>query len=107
APHGAAESRALAKRRTGSTSAPVASPAAARKRRRSASARPARRLSATLSLRRAVDGLADAVVRTATTQVAVHGRVDFLIARRGLARKQRHRLHDLARLAIAALRHIL
>src|SRR6266571_5120630 len=57
------------------------------------------------SLRRAMDGGPDALIRAAAADVG-HRRVDVGVARvRGL-REQRGRGHDLARLAIAALRYV-
>src|SRR5262249_23042091 len=47
----------------------------------------------------------DALIAAASTDVAVHGLVDLLVGRRRRLRQQRGRLHDLAGLAIAALRH--
>jgi hypothetical protein len=49
------------------------------------------------------DGVADAHVSHAAAQVAGHDRIDVLIAWRGKVVDERHRLHDLARLAVAAL----
>src|SRR6266571_2822539 len=57
------------------------------------------------SLRRAMDGGPDALIRAAAADVG-HRRVDVGVRRvRGL-REQRGRGHDLARLAIAALRYV-
>src|SRR6267378_4088293 len=53
-----------------------------------------------------LDSLADPDVRTAATDVPRHGGVDIAIARVGLGGEQRRRGHDLAGLAIAALRHL-
>src|SRR5579863_760249 len=47
----------------------------------------------------------DALVATAAADVAVHGIIDLLVGRRRGLRQQSRRLHDLAGLAIAALRH--
>src|SRR6267142_701905 len=55
-------------------------------------------------LGRVLDSLADAHIRTAATDVSGHGGVDVAIARVGVGREQGRRGHDLARLAIAALR---
>src|SRR5256886_13729488 len=57
-------------------------------------------------LRGAVDGGADPLVRAAAADVRHRG-VDVGIARSGVLREQRGGGHDLARLAVAALRHIL
>src|SRR5256886_11221560 len=57
-------------------------------------------------LRGAVDGGADPLVRAAAADVRHRG-VDLGIARIGGLREQRGGRHDLARLAVAALRHIL
>src|SRR6185436_17452624 len=53
-----------------------------------------------------MDGLPDADIGAAATDVAVHGRVDVRIGRLADARKQAHRRHDLPRLAVAALNDI-
>src|SRR5512146_1773997 len=58
------------------------------------------------SLRGAVDGRADARVGAAAADVAGHRLVDVGVARVRLGLEQRHRAHDLARLAVAALRHV-
>jgi hypothetical protein len=55
---------------------------------------------------RFVDGLADAEVGAAATNVAVHGRVYILIRRRGNFRKKRGSRHHLPGLAIAALWYV-
>src|ERR1700722_15355576 len=47
----------------------------------------------------------DALIATAAADVAVHGVVDLLVGRRRSFRQQGGRLHDLAGLAVAALRH--
>src|SRR5256885_15592071 len=55
---------------------------------------------------RILDRGADLVVRPAAADIAGHRLVDVLVAR-GLVRgEQRHRAHDLAALAVAALRHV-
>src|SRR6267378_1642146 len=53
---------------------------------------------------RVLDSLADAHIRTAATDVSGHGGVDIAIGRVGVGREQGRRGHDLAGLAIAALR---
>src|SRR5208282_6371904 len=56
-------------------------------------------------LRGGANGRVDALVATAPADVAVHGVINLLVGRsRGLCQK-RGRLHDLAGLAITALRH--
>src|SRR5467141_2168293 len=52
------------------------------------------------------DSLADSEIRTAATDVPRHRGVDIAVARVGLGGEQRRRGHDLARLAVAALRHL-
>src|SRR5882672_1181740 len=59
-----------------------------------------------LAARRVLDPLAYSHIRTAATDVPGHGVVDIAIGRVGLGGKQRRCGHDLARLAIAALRHL-
>src|ERR1041385_1818877 len=70
-----------------------------------------RRLTFTISmshlLRRAMDRSSDALVRPAATEIAVHGLVDVAVARFLLLHQQPGRGHDLAGLAVAALRHVL
>src|SRR5436853_4923753 len=58
-------------------------------------------------LRRALDGGDDAVVRSATADVAVHVAHDLVARRILVAGEELRRLHDLPRLAVAALRHLL
>src|SRR5215471_1108399 len=53
-----------------------------------------------------LDGGGDALVAAATTDVAAHRAVDLFLRRIPAGRKQRGGLHDLAGLAIPALRHI-
>src|SRR5712675_831817 len=53
-----------------------------------------------------LDGRTDTRIGTATADVARHGIVDIRIARPGLRGEQRACRHDLARLAVPALRHI-
>src|SRR5213083_80521 len=53
-----------------------------------------------------LDSLADSHIGTAATDVPRHCGVDVAIARVGLGGEQRRRGHDLAGLAIAALRHL-
>src|SRR5262245_63479651 len=55
----------------------------------------------------ALDGGDDAVVGAAPADVAVHVRDDVGAARLGIGLQKLGRLHDLARLAVAALRHLL
>src|SRR6185369_3238209 len=50
---------------------------------------------------------ADAAISAATAQVAAHGAVDIGIGRLRLFLQQSHGGHDLSRLAVAALRHLL
>src|SRR6266581_1183523 len=57
-------------------------------------------------LGRVLDSLADAHISAAATDVPRHGGVDVAIGRVGLGGEQRRRGHDLAGLAIAALRHL-
>src|ERR1700751_5547472 len=58
-------------------------------------------------LRGAVDRLADAEVGSATAKIAGHGVVDVCVCRFGVSREERGGGHDLARLAVSALRHLL
>src|SRR5713101_1497265 len=58
------------------------------------------------SVRRVLDSLADSDIRTAATYVTRHGCVDIAVGRLGIGGEQRRRGHDLAGLAIAALRHL-
>src|SRR5207247_6197037 len=53
-----------------------------------------------------LDSLADSHIRTAAADVPRHRGVDVAIGRVGLGGEQRRRGHDLAGLAIAALRHL-
>ena len=53
-----------------------------------------------------LDGLPDALIRAAAADVALHGGVDLRVGRLGFRLQQGGRLHDLARLAVAALRHV-
>src|SRR6266853_1838970 len=57
-------------------------------------------------LGRVLDSLADSHISAAATDVPRHGSVDIAIGRLGVGREQRRRGHDLAGLAIAALRHL-
>src|SRR3989475_3251189 len=57
-------------------------------------------------LGRVLDSLADSHISAAAADVPRHGGVDIAIARVGLGGEQRRRGHDLAGLAIAALRHL-
>src|SRR5437879_2803224 len=57
-------------------------------------------------LRRAMDGGADALVGAAAADVRHRG-VDIGVARAAVLGEQRYRGHDLAGLAVAALRHVL
>ena len=50
--------------------------------------------------------LTDAQICPAATEIAVHRCIDLGIARIRILRQQRRRRHDLARLTVAALRHI-
>src|SRR5258706_886380 len=58
-----------------------------------------------LSARRALDSFADSHIGTAAADVPRHGGVNIAVGRVGLRGEQRRRGHDLARLAVAALRH--
>src|SRR2546425_6262069 len=58
------------------------------------------------TMRRALDSLVDSHISTAATDVPRHRGVDIAICRVGVGREQRRRGHDLAGLAIAALRHL-
>src|SRR5258706_3269595 len=58
-----------------------------------------------LVVRRALDPLADSQISAASTNVPRHGGVDIAIGRVGLGGEQRGCGHDLARLAINALRY--
>src|SRR5438876_6573092 len=53
-----------------------------------------------------LDSLADPDIRAAAADVPRHGGVDIAVGRVGVGREQRRRGHDLAGLAIAALRHL-
>src|SRR6266853_2436780 len=55
---------------------------------------------------RVLDSLADSDIRTAATDVPRHGGVDIAVGRLGIGGEQRRRGHDLAGLAIAALRYL-
>src|SRR6266853_4888952 len=57
-------------------------------------------------LGRVLDSLADSHISTAATDVPRHGGVDVAIGRVGVGREQRRGGHDLAGLAIAALRDL-
>src|SRR3989441_3249913 len=57
------------------------------------------------SLRGAMDGCPDALVRAAATDVG-HRRVDIGVRGMRILREQRRGSHDLPRLAVAALRHV-
>src|SRR6266571_2080650 len=59
-----------------------------------------------LAVRRVLDSLADSHISTAAADVPGHGGVDIAVGRVGLGREQGRRGHDLAGLAIAALRHL-
>src|SRR5919205_3712369 len=58
------------------------------------------------SLGSLLDGGADALIGSATADIACHGVVDVVVRRVRRLLQERRRLHDLAGLAIAALRHI-
>src|SRR6267143_36770 len=58
------------------------------------------------TMRRVLDSLADSHISTAAADVPRHRGVDIAIGRVGFGREQRRRGHDLAGLAIAALRHL-
>ena len=53
-----------------------------------------------------MDCSANVVISAATTDVAGHGRVDVRVAGLRILGQQRGRTHDLARLAVTALRHV-
>src|SRR5262245_49710459 len=55
---------------------------------------------------RLFDRRTDARIRAAAADVAGHGTVDVRIARLGIGGEQRACRHDLARLAVPALRHV-
>src|SRR2546427_12523451 len=57
-----------------------------------------------LAVRRVLDSLADSHISTAAADVPRHRGVDVAVGRVGVGREQRRRGHDLAGLAIAALR---
>src|SRR5262249_6703414 len=56
--------------------------------------------------RGALDSCTDARIGTAAADVARHGTVDVLVAGLRLRGEKRARRHDLARLAVPALRHV-
>src|SRR3989442_13531556 len=58
------------------------------------------------TMRRVLDSLADSHISTAAADVPRHRGVDVAIGRVGVGCEQRRRGHDLAGLAIAALRHL-
>ncbi len=73
-----------------------------------AEARPAGLLRTRLQTpRRAMDGFANPLVRSAPANVARHRRVDLSIGRARRPGQKRRRRHELSRLAVAALRHLL
>src|SRR6266705_1535370 len=55
---------------------------------------------------RVLDSLADSHISAAAADVPRHGGVDIAVGRVGVGREQRRRGHDLAGLAITALRHL-
>src|SRR6185437_2120794 len=57
--------------------------------------------------RRALNGAADPLVGATAANVAVHRRVDLLASGPWVRREQGRRLHDLSRLAVSTLRHLL
>src|SRR6266436_3078439 len=59
-----------------------------------------------LAVRRVLDSRADSHIGAAPADVPRHGGVDVAIGRVGVGREQRSRGHDLAGLAIAALRDL-
>src|SRR5437879_6758057 len=63
-------------------------------------------LAARRTMRRVLDSLADSHISTAAADVPRHGGVDVAVGRVGFGGEQRRRGHDLAGLAIAALRHL-
>src|SRR5271155_4199057 len=58
------------------------------------------------NVRGALDSFADSRIRAAATDVSGHGGVDVAVGWIGVGGEQGRRRHDLARLAIAALRHL-
>jgi hypothetical protein len=54
-----------------------------------------------------MDRLADPLVRAAAADISLHGNIDIGIAGFGIAPEQGDSAHDLSRLAVAALRHLL
>src|SRR6266852_8095342 len=58
------------------------------------------------SVRRMLDSLADSHISAAATDVPRHGGIDIAIGRVWFGGEQRRRGHDLAGLAIAALRYL-
>src|SRR5690242_10641471 len=52
-------------------------------------------------------GSPNPLVHAAAAEISAHGGLNLLIARLGSFRQQRRRRHDLSRLAISALRHLL
>src|SRR5258708_34517340 len=59
-----------------------------------------------LAVRRVLDSLADSHISTAATDISGHGGVVIAVGRVGGGGKQRRRGHDLAGLAIGALRDL-
>src|SRR3989442_15397720 len=57
-------------------------------------------------LGRAVDGGANTLVGAAATDVAAHGGIDVRVRRRRVLGEQGRGRHELARLAVPALRHV-
>jgi len=53
-----------------------------------------------------MNGLSDSQVSAAAAKVAGHRVVDVVVRRFRIAREQRSRVHDLAGLAVTALRHV-
>src|SRR6266849_1257493 len=58
------------------------------------------------TVRRVLDSRADSDIRTTATDVSRHGTVYVRVAGAGILREQRRSRHDLAGLAIAALRDL-
>src|SRR5262245_6133413 len=63
-------------------------------------------ISCLLVSRRLLDGGANTRIRAAAANVARHRSVDIVVARLGVGRDQRARRHDLAGLAVPALRYV-
>src|SRR5258708_16023042 len=60
-----------------------------------------------LHSRSPMDRFADPLIRTAAADISLHGNIDIGIGGLGFAFEQGNSPHDLPRLAVAALRHLL